>query len=166
MKNKFSYLVIGLVASLSLFVSTESMAKSEDKATSKYALLVNGAGEGFCTVKQDGKKVWAQVSVLNFTPTSAGTAWIKFDGVIVGRLDGTFSDDSGQAVFKGHFKLDKHTTDFSFDVRDHVRDISDIEDDIDLTTELTQSGSNTDGTSILMGSCTFVNAKDNNNDED
>jgi hypothetical protein len=147
-----------------------------DDVVGKYALLVpgNGGGVGFCTVKQDGKDVWAKVTVLNFTPTSSGTAWIKFDGSTVGRLDGTFSDESMQAVFEGHFIVDKDVMKFSFDVRDHGRDINDIgtrpdmDADTDLTTELTNPSSNAvfpDGvkpTSIKMGTCTFVNSLNNN----
>jgi len=161
--------VLGLGWSLAWAGDDDDKDKDDDNdVVGKYALLVpdNGGGLGFCAVKQDDKKVWAKVTVLNFRSTSSGTAWIKFDGKTVGRLDGTFSDFSGQAVFEGHFKVDEDVTEFSFDVRDHARDITDIavqtdiDDDSDLTIELTNPKSRTTGISIKMGTCTFVNSLD------
>lgn len=157
MKSPWIYLSIGLLTSLFLLVSHESTAAEEAEAdvVTVHALLDDGAGEGLCIVKQDGGEVWAKVTVVRgFTPNSAGTAWIKFDGETVRRLDATFSDNDGRAVFEGHFEVDEETMEITLDVKDHTRDISDIVDDDDLTTELSQSSPG----SIGMGSCTVANS--------
>lgn len=165
MKHTFAYFVIVLLTSLVLFVSNESEAGDDDVVTA-YALLDGGVGEGLCTVKQDHKEVWAKVTTVGgFTAYSSGTTWIQFDGVTVGRLDGTFSDGDGYTVFEGHFAVDKGTAEIAFDVRDHDRDINTIVDNGDLTTELTQPGNALDGTSIGIGTCTFVNSPDNGSNQ-
>jgi hypothetical protein len=163
LKSKWINLSIGFLV-VTFFLGVPERVLAAQNGEKRYALLVGGVGTGFCAVQQQGSQVWASVSVLDFTPTSAGTAWLKFfdasgELITLSRLDGRVADASGQAVFEGHFHTNGRVSTFSFDVRDHERDIGGIADDSDLTTELSQPSNAVSGVSTKMGTCSFENAR-------
>ena len=137
--------------------ATISNANGNSDSIPRNSLLAGYSGQGFCSVEQNGTQVKASVKIINLTPGSTATAWLKFDGTTVGRLDGTVADASGAAVFSRTFDVDANVSSILFDVRDHNRQFSTIVDDADLSKELNQPSNDITGESIRMGTCSFDN---------
>ena len=157
MYTKFTYAVMTSIAVAAMGCATVSNANGNSDSTPRNSLLAGYSGQGYCSVEQNGDQVKASVKVINLTPGSTATAWLKFDGSTVGRLDGTVADASGSAVFSRTFSVDSTVSSFLFDVRDHNRQFSTIVDDADLTAELNQPSNVLTGESIRMGTCSFDN---------
>ena len=157
MYSTFKCMALSSVAALVMTSATIASAQSTSDSSVRISKLAGYSGQGFCQVEQDGSQVKAIVRVINLTPGSTATAWLKFDGSTVGRLDGTVADHSGAALFSRTFTVDSDVSSFLFDVRDHNRQLSSIVDDAELTAELNQPTNLVTGESIRMGTCSFDN---------
>lgn len=156
---------IGLVSIIGAFLFAPNISVAGNYRSDlepRYKLLTGGSGKGFCTIEQTGRKVKASIKVINIRPGSAATSWLQFDGETVGRFDGTVADESGEVVFNSVFRVHKRIKEITFDVRDHNRHISNIQDNDDLTTELNQPSNAVTGESIKKGTCSFVNLMNRN----
>ena len=156
MYSRFKYTAISSFVVLMGF-SAFSSANGTTDSSPRASMLAGYSGQGFCSVEQNGSEVKATVRVINLTPGSTATAWLKFDGSTVGRLDGTVADNSGSAVFSRTFTVGSDVSSYLFDVRDHNRQFSSIVDDADLALELNQPSNALTGESIRMGTCSFDN---------
>ena len=157
MFKSFKCVAFSSIVATTMGYATITSANGQSDSSPRTSLLAGYAGQGFCSVQQNGSEVTASVRVINLTPGSTATAWLKFDGSTVGRLDGTVADNSGSAVFSRTFDITADVSSFLFDVRDHNRQFSSIVDDADLAIELNQPTNALTGESIRMGTCSFDN---------
>ena len=157
MYSRFKYAAMSSLAMVMISSAAVVSADSTTDSSPRVSMLSGYSGQGFCSVEQNGSEVTASVRVINLTPGSTATAWLKFDGSTVGRLDGTVADNSGSAVFSRTFNVGSEVSSYLFDVRDHNRHLSTIVDDADLEVELNQPSNAITGESIRMGTCSFEN---------
>ena len=163
MKRKYQSIVMSSALALSLSminpaVALEKISDEQKRNLPEVSMLKGYKGKGYCSVKQRGDGVvMFEVRVINLTPNSVATAWLKFDDKTVARLDGSVADGAGTAEFERTFRVGSNVAKIIVDVRDHNRLISTIVSDDDLAVELSQSTNAITGESIRMGTCTIDN---------
>ena len=125
-------------------------------------VLIEG-GDGFCEFERRDRDVWARIWVTGADNNAFVTAWTILGANPAVRFGGTVATGSGDAELSGHFKIKKRgTTDVKLDARGHISTIFTVNDDDELTTELTTpNGLESTGASALLGTCstTFKSRK-------
>ena len=158
MNSKFKCIALSCVIATTLGTVNLASANDQKATMPQVSMLAGYDGKGYCTIKQRGDGVVTfEVRVLNVTPNSVATTWLKFDDKTVARLDGTIADGSGTAEFNRTFRVSSNVAKIKVDVRDHNRLISTIVSDDDLAVELSQSTNAITGESIRMGTCSADN---------
>ena len=158
MNSKFKCIAMSSVLAVTLSSVNFASAEGLKKTMPEVSMLAGYDGKGYCSVKQRGDGVVSfEVRVINSTPDSVTTAWLKFDDKTIARLDGSVADASGAVDLSRTFRVGSTVAQITVDVRDHNRPISTIVSDDDLAVELSQSTNAITGESIRMGTCTFEN---------